>query len=251
MFMRTFLVVLLLLNAVSSQAQEVIKADNLRQSNGRIIIDYEMRGTSSCFNVISVLVMIKSSNYRLTAKSITGDLKDVKTGKRQIVWDYKADNFYAEGEVEVNIQIEPCASSKSAPVKQPDITTDLPRVRATAPHPIALKIRVAGLGIAAGAGAYLIRNDFITKQNKLNTLNTTLPQINGDLVTQADKNTWDIAYKDVLAAKKATLFNALAGVAALSAGYEAYLLLTKRKLNKRVSLTPSSQNLGATLTLNF
>ncbi|MEI7587008.1 hypothetical protein [Runella sp.] len=250
--MRIVLLFLLLIKITSAWTQEVIKADNLRQSNGQIIIEYEVKNSSTCLNVSSVQVVVKSSGQRLKALAISGDTREVRTGKRQIIWNYKADNFYAEGEVEVSMQVEPCVVVKPKITERPDIINKSSGTETQTSHPISLKIGVAVLGIGAGAGAFLIRSNFTDKQTKLNSLNTSLKQDSkGQLLTQADKNTWDTAYQETLSAKKAPLFNALVGVAALSAGYEAYLLLTKRKVNRQLSFSPSRQNMGVALTINF
>ncbi|MDF7821807.1 hypothetical protein P1X15_29590 [Runella sp. MFBS21] len=244
--MRLILTIFGLLNLFNGRAQEIIKADNLRQSDGKIFIEYQVKEPIVCLNIKFVKVIVKSRNEALNATTISGDISEVKTEKKQIVWDYKADNFFIEGEVDILLYSENCNKYAKDIIKKENITSPI-----IYPHSLRLKLGVAGIGIGAGAAAFLVRNNFMAKKSKLNALQNTLPQIDGQLLSQNDKDTWDTAYQEVLAAKKPTLFNTLVGIAVAAAGLETYLLLTKRKKTKALSFMPSTKGVEISLTYNF
>lgn len=212
---RNLLLYLLCCSSYLLRSQSItLQPQEVRQEGDKIIIVYEVKGKSSaCYKVKTV--QFTAGEQIVTATKLSGELINLTPGMRQMEWDYKADSFFADADVEVKITLENC----------------IPIVYK--PHSVKLKIAVAGIGLAAGYLAYSIKNNFTTKVNKLNELSTSLPQVNGQITSQTDYDTWRKAYTEAESAKKSSLLNAFLGVAGAAGIYEIYLLTTKRKVKMK------------------
>lgn len=225
-------------------SQETMKPTNVKIVNDQIVITYQVRSVDECLTVTSIEVVILATNEKIKPKSIKGELKEVKTGFHQILWDYKADNFFVDGQIDFNLFIKSCKKEiigKNGNRKPIDPNLE--------PHPIGLKLGVGALGLASGGTAFIIRKNFDKQLTQLNELNTSLPQINGKLLSQSDKELWDNAYNRVQSSQKSGIFYGLTGIAILSAGYEAYLLLTKRKVDKKITILPTQTGFALRLRI--
>ncbi len=121
------------------------------------------------------------------------------------------------------------------------------------PHPLALKLSVASIGIISGIIANSIKSNFDSKVDQFNTLDRTLP-VNGFFNSQSDLDKWTLAYSDAQKAQKTALLNATVATSILSLGYELFLLTTKVKVQTRKTiLVPSisSTSLGFVFTHKF
>ncbi|MFN8348786.1 MAG: hypothetical protein U0X91_27555 [Spirosomataceae bacterium] len=231
---RNLLLYLLCCSSYLSRSQTItLQPQEVRQEGDKIIIVYEVKGKpTACYKVKTV--QFTAGEKIITATKLSGELTNITPGTRQIEWEYKADSFFADTDVEVKITLENC----------------MPFVYK--PHSLKLKIAVAGIGVAAGYLAYSIKNNFTSKVNKLNELSVSLPQVNGQITSQTDYDTWRKAYTEAENAKKSVLLNAFLGIAGVAGIYEIYLLTTKRKVKmKGLTFNPPTTSSGIGIAYRF
>ncbi len=108
--------------------------------------------------------------------------------------------------------------------------------------------------ISAAAGAVVIDQYFRFKKNNFEKVKAELFAINNDKTIQsmADYNTYQEAYNDMLVAQnKRWLWWACVGLSASATAYAIQQKLKQRRMNRGISLQPSSQSLGVGLVYTF
>lgn len=235
-------------------AQEVIKPDSFRPENDKLLVSYQIRPAEGCMNILSVVITVVPGNQRFVAKTISGDVKDVKAGIHQITWDYKADKVYIDGQVDVSLIAESCNKIIAAEQARPKERFSSGAVSQAhsdqrVPYPAGIKIGIAGIGVLAGAGAFVLRNSYTTKLNALKKLDTELNL--SPTLSEPQYSVWTNAYSEAQSARKTIIINTLIGTSVLSAAVDIYLLLSKRNAPRRVSFSPSRDYPGASVTLKL
>lgn len=151
------------------------------------------------------------------------------------------------------------------PVK-PEPEKEKPKVSPPPPQPgkivvikpkrrLVPKILTAVIGLGAGGYAYLLNSQYQTKLNDLSSISqTTDPDGDNVILTQAVFNQWQTSYKEVkdFQSNKTTMY-ACFGVAGAAAITEIILLVRKSKPKKQTGLNlhPSTQNVGLVLRYSF
>ncbi len=116
------------------------------------------------------------------------------------------------------------------------------------------KIVTAVIGLGAGGYAYLLNSQYQTKLNDLSGVSqTTDPDGDNVILTQAAFNQWETSYKDVKSfqSNKTTMYACL-GVAGAAAITEIILFaLPKTKKQTGFHFRPDTQNVGLALQYRF
>lgn len=220
-------------------SQETIKPDQVKLENNKVAIYYQVKDYESCVNVKSVVITIVATQQKIIAKALSGDLSEVKAGNHLLSWDYRADNFYVDGQIDVAIIVQQCKNT------YPQKTVSARQMDRKTPYPISLKLGVAGIGIASGIGAFVLRKNYI---NKLDVLKNLDAQFNrSSTLSEPQFSQWNQAYNEAQSARKVSLANALLGIAAVTVGVETYLMLGKKASKKKFSLFPSNEQMGITM----
>lgn len=238
----------------AATGQEVIKPDNFRLENDKILVSYQLRPTDGCLNILSVMITVVSSNQKFVAKTISGDLKEVKAGIHQFTWDYKADKVYIDGQVDVSLIAESCnktiaITKEKLPERNTTGVISPTNYDYRVPYPVGLKIGLAGISVLAGAGAFVIQNNYTNKLNALKKLDVEFNL--SPTLSEPQYSVWSKTYSETQAARKTTVINTLIGFSALSAAVDIYLLLSKRNANRRLSFSTSREYPGAAVTLKL
>lgn len=220
---------------VFAQAFTSLPPTSIQRQGEQLEIQYSIPISASlCQFVKSVEVTAITTGKSYTASQLTGELYQLQPGTHTLYWNYKADTFFEDDEISVRIFLTPCATKPASPAI---------RYR---PQPMGLKLAVGGVGLAAGGWSYLVYQNYTTKLEELNRLEQTLPQVGGKLLNGADLATWKTAYEAAQQARKPALLNSLIAVAGVATIAEAFLWLTKRKINPSpvISLVSTSDGIG-------
>lgn len=215
-------------------------------TKGELKIEFKL---TYCSNVKRVELVELSTNKRTILTPLKGELNNLSIGNHYVVFDYKTANLFVDDEFVLHVFIDSCASLvKEKKYVAPEVLTKTKYK----PHSVLLKLGVAGVGVFAALSANSIKSDFDSKVKVLNDLSQSLPQVNEQLQTLNDLETWNNAYSEAQKAQKTGLLNAMVATSILSLGYEIFLLTTKtNKIDKGFSFQPSSTLNGLSLTYKF
>ncbi|MDI9874800.1 hypothetical protein [Flectobacillus rivi] len=243
-------------------AQLRVEANSAIVENGKIKISFFVPfSTNNCYDIQALEVIAIETNTKTIPHTLIGKITQLSTGTNNIIWDYKVDDFFVDGDFKIIVSLKLCPLIEVLTPPKKEVVVNPPKkekVIATStraeelsfkPHPIGLKIAVGVIGVATAVMANSIKSNFNSKLAILKSLDTS---VNNEFLSKSDLDKWTAAAVDAQAARQTGLLNALVIGSALSFGYEVFLLATKVKVKEKgLSFQPSSHQTGISLTYKF
>ncbi|MGX7686434.1 hypothetical protein ACWA1C_04655 [Flectobacillus roseus] len=251
-------------NSNSLMAQLKVEANSAVVENGKIKISFFVPfSTNNCYDIQSFEVISIETNTKTIPHSLIGKMTQLSTGANNIKWDYKADDFYVDGDFKIIVSLKLCPLTEGLTPPKKEVIVNPPKkeqekIIATStkeeelfikPHPTGLKIAVGVIGVATAVMANSIKSNFNSKLAILKSLDTS---VNNEFLSKSELDKWTAAAADAQAARQTGLLNALVIGSALSFGYEIFLLATKVKVKEKgLGFQPSTHQTGISLTYKF
>lgn len=245
---RVLFFILLSSNSFGQFGQKMIEAISTQDMlKGELNINFKV---TSCSKVVKVELVEFSTQKRTILSPLKGQVNNLSPGNHLLIFDFKASGLVVDKEYGCYVFIDSC-KTQNIPERKVITHTTVNKVQFKA-HPFSLKLGVGAVGILSAFMAKSIKNNFDEKVKALNALDSTLPQIGGQLQTLKDLETWNNAYTEAQNAQKSGLVNAMVATSIIALGYEVFLFTTKtKKIEKGLTIQPATNSSGLSLTYIF